>query len=187
MTDERARTVTAQATSLSNKDQRFADEYLVDLDPYRAAIEAGYSETMARTKAYCWVSNSKSNTKPHVFAYIQQKIAERSKRTEIDQDRVLQEYARLAFLDARKFFDENGNLRNIHELDDDTAAALSGLEITTEKDKNGKELSYTKKIKLSDKRGALDSVARHLGMFEKDNAQKAVNITIQRGLTGDSG
>ena len=39
-------------------------------------------------------------------------------------DRVLTEYAKLAFLDIRKAFDEDGNLKPIHELDDDTAAAI---------------------------------------------------------------
>ena len=54
---------------LNDKERVFVDEYLVDTDPKRAALAAGYSATMAASKAYQWVSNSK--VKPHVYAAIQ--------------------------------------------------------------------------------------------------------------------
>jgi phage terminase small subunit len=93
------------------------------------------------------------------------------KRHEVTIDRVLAEYAKLAFLDIRKAFDEEGNLKPIHELDDDTAAAIAGLEVDKRVSsfvgEDGKPVaeSHLHKIKLSDKKGALDSLARHLGMF----------------------
>ena len=49
-------------------------------------------------------------------------------KLEISTENVLRELARLAFLDARKFYDANGALRNVTELDDDTAACIAGME-----------------------------------------------------------
>lgn len=161
------------AKKLKDKQERFCQEYLIDLNATQAAIRAGYSQKTA------YSIGEENLRKPEIDLRIKELMGERSKRTEITQDRVLQEYARLAFLDPRKFFDEYGNLLSVTDLDDETAAALGGLEITTEKSRDGKEdLSFTKKIKLIDKGRALDSLARHLGMFEKDNKQRKAEFSI---------
>ena len=90
----------------------------------------------------------------------------RSERTEISQDRVLAEYAKLAFLDPRRFYDETGALKPVHLLDADVAAALVGVDVVDSFDKENQSTTTTKKVKFVDKKGALDSVARHLGMFK---------------------
>ena len=76
------------AKQLDAREQRFVEEYLLDLDPKRAALEAGYAGTTAASKAYQWVSNIK--VKPHVFRAIAEAQAERSERTKIDADWVLE-------------------------------------------------------------------------------------------------
>ena len=94
---------------------------------------------------------------------------------------MLAEYAKIAFLDIRKAFDGSGNLIPIHELDDSTAAAISGLDVDKKVSKmtneNGEPVveSYLHKIKLSDKKGALDSLAKTLGMFSDGNVNVSVN------------
>ena len=158
-----AKTDTPVLKPLDNFEHRFVEEYIIDFDVNRAALVAGYSKTMAITKAYQWVSNSKA--KPHVYNAIITAIEKRSKRTEITQDRVLQEYAKLGFLDPRKFYDEEGKLIPIHKLPGDVAAALTGMDVSSTYNKNSEELETTKKIKYADKKGALDSVAKHLVMF----------------------
>lgn len=164
------------ARKLDKREARFVEEYLIDLDPQRAAIEAGYSKSLAASKAYQWVSNGK--VKPHVFEAVRKAILNRSKRTEISQDRVLQEYAKLAFLDPRKFYDDSGNLIPIPQLPAEVAAAIAGMDVSTErvgKDSDGSpEFATVRKIKLADKKGALDSVARHLGMFTDKVRQEVV-------------
>ena len=102
-------------------------------------------------------------------------MANRETRTEITQDRVLKEYARLAFLDPRRFFDNNGSLKNIVDLDDDTAACVSGMDIVAFKD--GERAGQINKIKIADKKGALDSVARHLGMFDRKEPESMDKMT----------
>jgi len=153
---------------LTRRDKVFVQEYLVDLNVERAALAAGYKKSVANSKAYMWVSDSKKNEKPLVRAEIERLMEERSKRTGITADRVLAEYAKLAFLDIRRAYDVDGNLKPIHELDDETAAAIAGLDTEVIFDGHGgdrERVGTLKKIKLSDKKGALDSIARHLGMF----------------------
>ncbi len=145
--------------SLGPKEKVFVNEYLVDLNPERSALAAGYSKSVARTKAYLWVSSSKH--KPHVFEAIQEALQKRAERTEISQDRVLEEYAKLAFHNPQDFYDDQGNLIEVHKLPRDVAAAITSMEVSV--DAEGK--SKLQKIKLADKKGSLDSVARHLGMF----------------------
>lgn len=105
------------------------------------------------------------------------------KRHQVTADRVIAELAKLAFLDIRKAFDENGNLKPITELDDDTAAAIAGLEVEVKrvpgdtdeeldgqphggalKRQRGEPSARIHKIKLADKKGALDSLTKCLGI-----------------------
>jgi len=149
---------------LNSKERIFVDEYLLHLNPERAAIAAGYSRSMARTKAYQWVSDGKR--KPHVFSAIKAALDKRSKRTEIKQDLVLRELAKIAFLDPREFFDSKGRLRELASLPEDVAGAVAGFDaIEVPAKKKGAKTVTLKKIKFADKLKALDSLARHLGMF----------------------
>lgn len=143
---------------LTPKQDRFVQEYLIDLNATQAAIRAGYS---ARTAEW---QGPQLLGKPHVAKAIQASMRRREARTEITQDRVLKEVARLAFLDIRKAFDADGNLKPLHELDDDTAAAIAGMDVTEMKGMDG-SLSVLKKVKLSDKKGALELLMRHMGML----------------------
>lgn len=172
---------------LTDKQARFVEEYLIDLNATQAAIRAGYSEETARQ------IGAENLTKPVIANAIAAAQKARSERTQITQDRVLQEYAKLGFADLRRavtwrtnsdqvLMNQDGeeiscpaNIIEINpseEIDDDTAAALS--EVSMSKD-------GTLKIKMHDKRGALDSMARHLGMFnDKLNMSGDLSVTIMR-------
>jgi len=147
---------------LTPKQSFFVKEYLIDLNGTQAAIRAGYSKKTASAIA---VENL---TKPLIQAAIQKAQAKRSERIEITQDQVLREYAKLAFHQPKKFYDDTGGLIPIHLLPDDVAAALTGMDVNELFDGSGENRKWTghvKRIKYSDKKGALDSVAKHLGMF----------------------
>jgi phage terminase small subunit len=156
---------------LTDKQLRFCDEYLIDLNATQAAIRAGYS---ARTAA---VIGAENLVKPNIANCIQEKKKKLAAKLEITQEMVLEGYRKLAFYDPRKFFDENDNLKTVSQLDDETSYALAGFEITEERNKDV-VTGYTKKIKMPDRRGALDSLGRHLGMFGKDNEQKKPVVHI---------
>jgi phage terminase small subunit len=147
---------------LTPKQEMFVKEYLVDLNATQAAIRAGYSEATAMEQGYQLLQ------KTSVQAKLQAALNARSRRTEITADRVLKEYARLGFFDPRKLFNDDGSPKGIQELDDDTAAAIAGLEVAEIYEGQGDKrqfVGYLKKYKITDKKGALDSIAKHLGMF----------------------
>ncbi len=155
------------------KQQRFVEEYLVDLNATQAAIRAGYS---AKTAGQIGDENLK---KPEIKEAIQARRKELSEKVEITQERVLKEYARLAFLDPRKLFDNTGAPLPIRDLDDDTAAAIIGLDVVQVGNAEvgvGDVLKY----KMADKKGALDSVARHLGMFNDKLDVKVTDALAER-------
>lgn len=100
-----------------------------------------------------------------IGARVEELRANLAKRNDITEDRVLQEYAKLAFLDPRKFFNKDGDLISIHNLPAEVAATLTGMDVTTSFNKENESIETVKKIKYSDKKGALDSAAKCLGMF----------------------
>jgi phage terminase small subunit len=94
-------------------------------------------------------------------------------------DRVLKEVERVSFFDPRKLYRADGNIKRPDEWDDDTAAAIGGIEVNEEFTGRGedRELSgYTKKIKIWDKNAALEKAMKHLGLFKEDNKQKATPV-----------
>lgn len=165
--------------ALNAKQSKFCNEYLKDLNATQAAIRAGYSPKTAQVQGSQLLSNLM------VKEVLAQKMAKRAEKTEITAERVLLELSRLAFLDVRKAFNKNGSLKAIHELDDDTAAAVAGMDIT-EFGSGDEQSGVLKKIKLSDKKGALELVMRHLGMLtpavqvDLDSELKKVDLERKR-------
>lgn len=171
---------------LTPKQKQFCEEYLIDLNQTQAAIRAGYSQKTAGS------IGNENLTKPEIQQYIQELQNKRAERVEITQDMVLKEYARIAFLDPRKLFDENGKIKQITDLDEDTARALAGLDHAILTQRAGEDVTIeelTKKFKFVDKKGALDSVARHLGMFNDkmtiDDTREGKKIKLPDGTEID--
>jgi len=145
--------------NLTTKQRMFVSEYLIDYNATRAAIAAGYAPDTAAFYA------SNLIRRPVVEKAIQDRLRQLEKVATITRERVLEEYAKIAFVDPQKFYDEDGKLIPIPELDKDTAAAITTFNMAT-KFVNGEEhATVLKKIKLADKKAALDSLAKHLGMF----------------------
>lgn len=151
---------------LAPKQKTFVDEYLIDLNATRA-YKVAYPKV--RKDETARANSSRLLTNANIKAYIEERMKDREKRTEITQDRVLKEYAKIAFFNPKKLFNENGQPKDITELDDDTAAVIAGLKVNDVYEGFGEDrtfIGYLKEYKLTDKKGALDSLARHLGMFK---------------------
>ena len=159
-------------TRLNPKRQRFVAEYLVDLNATQAAIRAGYSTATAYSIGQRLLKNVE------ISAALEAAMAERQARTEITADMVIRELAKIAFLDPRKFFRRDGSLVPVHELDDDAAAGLTGLDVTINVGEDGVE-TRTAKIKLADKRAALVDLGKHLGLIEPKKALGSVENPLQ--------
>lgn len=168
--------------ALTDKEQRFCEEYLVDLNATQAAIRAGYSEKTARS------IGSENLSKPDIQEKISLLRQELSDKTGITAQRVLNELAKIAFSDLRKAFKADNALLDVRQFDDDIAGAVASVEVDAlyEKIDGEKELvGQTQKIKLYDKVAALEKLGKHLGIFEKDNRQKRLTINLPDWFNGD--
>ena len=155
---------------LGKKQAVFVEEYLIDLNATQAAIRAGYSTKTAKE------IGCENLSKPNIASHIDKAIAERSKRTGINQDRIIKELARIALVNPTKVinFDE-ATVRN-GSSDDDTACIAS---IKVKKIPTEDGYITEREIKFHDKLKALDMLGRHNGMFKDDKISN--NIVIING------
>lgn len=148
-----------EETPLTPRMRIFVERYLVHLNGSQAAIEAGYSHSTATTKC------SALMRQPNVAAAIHRAMEERSNRTKIDQDFVLNEIFSIANANIGDFMDWKGRsvtLRDSKDIPHELKALISEVCET--------EDGY--KIKLYDKMTALRLLAQHLGLLDKSRFAK---------------
>ncbi len=152
--------------ALTDKQQRFVDEYLIDLNASQAAIRAGYSpKTANRIGPQCL-------SKLVIQSAIQGAMAERGKRTEITQDRVLEELALIGFADMKDFIKiDDGGAIQAYPLDSLGEGKSRIIRKVKEKrtikstPEGDQILESTYEFELCDKVKSLEMIGRHLGMF----------------------
>ena len=111
-----ARISHAEKGTLTPKDEVFKDEYLKHLNPRMAALAAGYPDSIARSRAYVWVSNP--NAKPVLYKAIKAAMEERSIRTQITQDKVLERWWQIATADPNELMQlRRLNCRHCYGID----------------------------------------------------------------------
>lgn len=129
---------------LTDKQERFCQEYLIDLNGTQAAIRAGYSEDTAKVIA------SENLTKPYIKKRIKVLQEQIALRLEISQDWVLKRFKdisdRCMTAEPVMVRDENGNIVESGEYKFDSSGANK----------------------------ATEAIAKHLGFFEKDNKKEVI-------------
>lgn len=147
------------AEALTPKQQRFVEEYLIDLNASKAAIRAGYSARTAGSQAHDLLK------KPEIQLAIAQARARTAQRLELTRDMIIEQYRRIGFSDVRKFFDAYGQLKPITELDDETAAAVQGFEVEMQRTDPNPDAPPVPvlKVKWADRKAALDSIMKAQG------------------------
>jgi len=160
---------------MTPKQKRFVDEYLIDLNATQAAIRAGYAESSASD------IGRQLLRKTPVASEIALRQTQIETKAIVTREEVLRELRAIGMADIRKIYDADGNLKPIGDLDDETAAAIAGVETVTEVSGRGedREVSIVRKVKRFDKNKALELLGRHLGLWEDKGSQLSVfNIQI---------
>ena len=156
---------------LTAKQQRFCDEYLIDLKAKQAAIRAGYSPNTAEQQASRMLRIVKVQNE------IAREMAERSKRTGINQDRVLMEIAKMAFVNIDDVIDlDTAQVKQTATKDD--LACIQSVKIKPT------EFGTEREVRLCDKKANLELLGKHLGMFKDKvelDADMELNINIEYG------
>ena len=187
---------------MTEKQKIFADEYLIDLNAtraYRTAYKSVKNDVVAATNGGRLLRNAQ------IQAYIAERMEERQKRTEITQDRVLNELAAIAFSNAADYAkvverqataEVDGNIiplvgedgepilyRTVElELTDNLTEEQQRALGTIKKGRDGLEQKPCDKVK------ALELLGRHLGMWN-DKLDVAgdmdMKIVVDYGDQGD--
>ncbi len=150
--------------ALTEKQARFVEEYLIDLNGTQAAIRAGYGRKNARTTAQ-WL-----HKQPGVKEHLALRMKAREERTRITQDEVVRELARMAFANIADYLQpgpDGDPYVDFSRLTREQAAALAEITVEDFKAGRGADARDVRRIKfkLADKRAALVDLGRHLGMF----------------------
>lgn len=161
--------------NLTEKQKRFCELYMVDLNATQAAIGAGYSKKTARD------IGCENLAKPNIADYLQELRLKQQKRTEITADRVLEEIANIAFTNLEDFMsvdDDQCAIINPDDRPEKSKSALKKVKVTRLIVGSGDNEKEVEKVELEthDKIAALDKLCRHLGIYEKDN-RRQVEVT----------
>jgi len=149
--------------------RHFADEWLIDHNgtrAYKAAYASIRSDTTAKAAA------SRLLTNVNVDAYIQARQAEIAAKYQVTQERTLKEESFIAFADIRRAF-KDGVLLMPEKMPEELRRAISAYEIIRQADGS---IKY--KVRFWDKGRALERISKHLGLYEKENAQQN-QVTIR--------
>ena len=160
---------------------RFCNEYIIDLNATQAAIRAGYSKKSAKSKG------SQLLTKINLQRKIQKLKFKRSDRTEIKADDVVLELAKVAFSNIEDYLivDEDGEtrLKSFEDIDRNVLAAIESIKISTTKNKDDSREYTTTQFKLCSKLNALEQLGKHLGIYresaphpEREKARRELQI-----------
>ena len=155
---------------LNPKQQRFVEEYLIDLNATQAAIRAGYSPKTATAIA------SENLSKPSISAAIACAMAERSKRTGITQDRILEELAKVAFIKLTDIVDDTGKIK-AGATDEDRACIESIKYKRTDTDTG---YSEEREVKASSKLKAIELLMRHTGMLDSRISKEQLRLNREK-------
>ena len=161
----------AKKGKLTDKQWRFVEEYLIDLNATQAAIRAGYSAKTADQQGSRMLANVK------VQQAIAERMAERSKRTGVNQDRVVLELSKIAFLKMTDVVDRNGAIKQ--DASEDDLACIESIKYKESDNEYGG--SVEREVKVASKLKALELLGKHLGMW---NDKLDVNVTAPIVISG---
>ncbi|WP_186157053.1 terminase small subunit [Burkholderia gladioli] len=149
---------------LTPKQQRFVEEYLLDLNGSAAARRAGYSERTANEQATRLLANV------HVQAAVAVQIKSRTERNQVDADYVLQRMVEIDKMDVLDIMTDEMALKPVSEWPRVWRQYLSGFDLAEMFEGSGDAraaVGILKKIKWPDKVKNLELLGRHFGMFKE--------------------
>jgi phage terminase small subunit len=155
---------------LTDKQEQFCREYLLDFNATQAAIRAGYSKRTANEQGARLLANVS------VQNFLQIKKEKLESKSDITREKVLAEYAKLAFFNVQDMLTVDNALRPIRDLDANVAAAIVGID-TQDMTVEDMVIGKTIKLKLADKRAALDSICRVLGYNSPDKIEGTFDLS----------
>ena len=160
--------------NLTPNQKIFCDEWLKDRNGTRAYKKAYKNVKKEKTAAESASRLLSRNV--NVKAYCDKRLEKISKKAEVDQEWLLDRYKKLAGYSISDFFDNDGKMKPLSEIPEDSLYAIQGLEVDTRVSGDDIIKSLIQKFKLPDKRSSLDSIAKLLGLITD-------KLSVEGGLT----
>jgi len=143
-------------------------------DAYRnAGYKAGKTENALCANSSALVRIHKVATR---LAFQRGKFQE---KLDISAEKVLAAFAEIGFLDPAELLNDDGSLKPIQDIPLSARRVIAGLDVEERYEGSGKDrklVGWVKKVRLCNKNDALESLAKHLGLFEADNRQKPEQV-----------
>lgn len=128
--------------------------------------KAAYAKIFPDASESTWSTNGATFLKhPRTQALLNEIRAKVMAKIEVDEKRIIEELARIAFLDPGQWYDEDGNLLPLADMPEDARRAIEKLETEYKMHRGDDEPSTLKKISGASKLKALELLGRHLAMF----------------------
>ncbi|POW56410.1 terminase small subunit [Candidatus Pantoea alvi] len=149
--------------ALTDKQEMFCREYLIDLNATQAAIRAGYSEKTSSEQGARLLANVSVQNR------ISELKAQRNDRIDVDADYVLKRLFEIDQMDVLDILLANGELKPIKDWPKVWRTTLSGMDVT---EMAGEAAGLLKKIKWPDKVKNLELLGKHVTVQAfKDNVK----------------
>lgn len=176
------------ADGMTDLERRFAMYYLESFNATEAYLQASAKPKGGANRKTAESNGYRLLQRPHIQAFIKKERDRLMDRAELTVDNVLAKLREMVMYDPRKFFKEDGTLKQVTELGDAEAFALTSMEVDELFAGSGQDkvsIGVTKKIKMADRLTALEKAMKYHGLFEKDNSQntKALKDLLEHGVT----
>lgn len=176
-------------SKLTDKQERFCQEYLIDLNATQSAIRAGYAESGARTEGSRLLAN----------ADIQDRICQlndsRMKSLNVTPEFVLGELLKLASADPAEMYHEDGRMKNIHDIPEHlrkTIARIETIEYFEGKGDDREQVGWIKRVGFWSKEKALENLGKHLRLFSDKleigttkTLEQIIGASMQKRISND--
>lgn len=159
---------------MTDKQELFCKEYIIDLNGSASAVRAGYSIESSKSIAYELLA------KEEIQAEIERLSIDRAIRLEVTADDVLREFHAIGMSNIKDFVNGDFEVKSLDEIDFVKAKAIKSIKKTvTDGDWGSKTVV---EFQLHDKVAGLGNIGKHIGFFEKDNGQKKteVHVTVSK-------
>ena len=161
---------------LSDKQLNFCREYVKDFNGTQAAIRAGYSKNGASVQATTLLGNPKIQERISTLAN------NAAEKQEVTAERIIAEFAKIAFSSIAHMHNSWITRKEFDELTDDQKDCIESIKTRTRREFDkviNKPVEIEEiHIKLYDKQRALENLGKYVGIYERDNGQKSININF---------
>jgi phage terminase small subunit len=155
---------------LTPKQQKFCEEYMIDLNGTQAAIRAGYSAKTAVEQSSRLLINVKI---ANAISELKQKL---SAKTGVTAERLINELAKIGFSNIQDYVSGDNLITDISKIPKEQAACIESIKTVTTVEEYGKVKNTRTQvsIKLYSKINSIELMGKHIGLFERDNLQKQI-------------